>query len=605
MSSRSHGWVGWSAVAVLLGCQGEVAPGPAVRFSLDNAALRADIRQIQLVGYRDQGLRCDGDTLSGTPTEDPAVTVPIDVSSFGTTFPAAAGAWVFYVLAGNDDFRWDGLKPLAEGCLAADIVAGSSPELEIRLHDLRPDYCGDGTLDPGEDCDRGPDVLGDDCAPNCTWETGVCGNGLLDIDETCDDGGTAAGDGCDENCQTEPFAVNRQYREEEQTTPRIAAGVDASGNDGFVVAWTDSSREFGSDQRPPGIVFGFFDERGQPTANPAGGLVEYWVNRRLYEGNQSQPSVAWSSAGTLVTFVFFQASDFDAYMMAYGTNRVALFSDERHVPSSWSGVNEQQAVVGSHPDHDGYVVVWTTGTAPSRRGTLRLLDGGAEPRTDDIPFETTASGDDFLPAVAVRADGSFAVAWAQGASTEADIRLARFDASGTPAGVAETVTSATGSQTEPSLAFDDDGRLLVTWVDSGSSAIRGRLYPPTGAAEAEFAISTRGFTTGAAESGRVTSAVAAVDGTFFVVWGAQNDFSVRGRLVTGTTAFTRNGVTGDDGEFEISRPGMQPSRARVAIVHSDAATTYSGVAMVVWQDLDDFGGADPLGGIRGRLLPVP
>ena len=599
MSSRLRGWAGWSAAIVLLGCQTEVAPGPAVRFSLDNAALRDEIRQIHLSGYRDRGLDCAGHTLSGTPPATPDTDLPIAASSFGATFLAAAGDWVFHVTAGNDLFPLGGPKRLAEGCVRVAIEAGSAPEIEIRLHDLRLDYCGDGTLDPGEDCDRGPDVPGDDCAADCTFEEGICGNSLVDADETCDDGNSVAGDGCDADCQTETFVVAHQYLADDQTTPRIAAGVDASGNGGFAVTWTDGSGLAGSDPRPPGVVFGFFGERGQPTANPVGGFVEFWVNRRLFDGNQSLPSVAWSSAGTLVTFLYSRTGDFDTYMMAYGAGRAPLWTDERHVPSSWSGVNEQPAVVGSHPEHDGYVVVWTVGAAPSRRGLLRVLDGAAEPLTDDIPFQDLASGDDFLPAVAVAADGSFAVAWAQGTTTDADIMLARFAAAGTPVGMPAAVTTAGGAQTEPSLAFDESGRLLVAWADlAAPAAVRGRLYPATGAAGEEFAVSTTSFGTGAAESGRITSSVAAVGGTFLVVWAAQNDSVVRGRLVTDAATFGRNRLTATDGEFTLAGPPTLPSRARAAI-------TPGGVAMVVWQDRDDFGGADPLGGIRGRIFPVP
>lgn len=590
--------MGWWVAIVLLGCQGESGTDPAVRFSLDNEALRDEIRQINLAGYRNQGVTCADHALSGTPAGEPEVVLPIAVTSFGATFPAAAGDWVFHVVAGNDLFPVASPKPLAEGCTAANVAAGSTPEIEIRLHDLRPDYCQDGTLDPGEQCDRGPDVAGDDCASDCTFEVGVCGNGTVDSTETCDDGGTVAGDGCDDHCQTEAFVVNRRFIEDEQTAPRVAAGVDASGQNGFVVAWTDNSGRAGSDSRPPGVVFGFYNERGDSTANPVGGFTEYLVNQHLLMGSQSQPSVGWSSEGTLVTFLDSKAGDFDVYMMGYGPTRALLWTDERHVPSAWSGVNEQYGTVGSHPEHDGYVVAWVAGSSPARRGMLRLLDGQGEALTGDVPFEDPSLGDDFLPAVAVRGDGSSAVAWAQGTTADANIRLARFTAAGAPSGAGETVTSAAGLQTEPSLAFDAAGRLLVVWVDVPTASIRGRLYPPAGAAEAEFAISTGGFTTGAAEAGRVTTSVAAGEGVFFVVWAAQNDSVVRGRLVTGTDAFARNRVTADEGEFQLAGPPRLPSRARVAI-------TRGGVALVVWQDRDDFGGLDAAGGIRGRLLPVP
>ncbi len=86
--------------------------------------------------------------------------------------------------------------------------------------------CGDGYLDPGEECDP-PD--GENCDDECQWICGdgvvqpgedcdppdgvtcdddcqripTCGDGFLDPGEECDDGGTTPGDGCDENCQIE------------------------------------------------------------------------------------------------------------------------------------------------------------------------------------------------------------------------------------------------------------------------------------------------------------------------------------------------------------------------------------------------------------------
>src|SRR5262249_8555592 len=62
--------------------------------------------------------------------------------------------------------------------------------------------CGNGILEPGEQCDDGNVVAGDGCGPTCHFE--VCGNGIVDPGEQCDDGNTAAGDGCSPTCQREP-----------------------------------------------------------------------------------------------------------------------------------------------------------------------------------------------------------------------------------------------------------------------------------------------------------------------------------------------------------------------------------------------------------------
>ena len=64
--------------------------------------------------------------------------------------------------------------------------------------------CGDGAVDPGEECDNGnrnstsPDAL---CRPDCSLAR--CGDGIRDAGEECDDGNRKNGDGCDIRCANE------------------------------------------------------------------------------------------------------------------------------------------------------------------------------------------------------------------------------------------------------------------------------------------------------------------------------------------------------------------------------------------------------------------
>ncbi|MBI5507985.1 MAG: DUF4215 domain-containing protein [Deltaproteobacteria bacterium] len=62
--------------------------------------------------------------------------------------------------------------------------------------------CGDGQVGGAETCDDGNTVSGDGCRGNCTLEN-VCGDGLVDSQEQCDDGNTSPGDGCDGSCRIE------------------------------------------------------------------------------------------------------------------------------------------------------------------------------------------------------------------------------------------------------------------------------------------------------------------------------------------------------------------------------------------------------------------
>ncbi len=64
--------------------------------------------------------------------------------------------------------------------------------------------CGNGIVEPGEQCDDGNQTSGDGCSADCKSNE-TCGNGVVDEDrgEQCDDGNHIAHDGCDSTCQSE------------------------------------------------------------------------------------------------------------------------------------------------------------------------------------------------------------------------------------------------------------------------------------------------------------------------------------------------------------------------------------------------------------------
>jgi len=62
-----------------------------------------------------------------------------------------------------------------------------------------PVGCGNGTVEPGEQCDDSNNVSGDGCDANCTPTR--CGNGILTEGEQCDDGNSDDADCCSNSCQ--------------------------------------------------------------------------------------------------------------------------------------------------------------------------------------------------------------------------------------------------------------------------------------------------------------------------------------------------------------------------------------------------------------------
>jgi cysteine-rich repeat protein len=72
--------------------------------------------------------------------------------------------------------------------------------------------CGDGQMQPGEECDDGNTTNGDTCEANCTLPR--CGNAILDRNERCDDGTETAS--CNANCTVSACGdgfLNRQAGE--------------------------------------------------------------------------------------------------------------------------------------------------------------------------------------------------------------------------------------------------------------------------------------------------------------------------------------------------------------------------------------------------------
>jgi cysteine-rich repeat protein len=91
--------------------------------------------------------------------------------------------------------------------VTCDVSTAGSIYFDIKTQAIRycaggvwksiSDTCGNGILDPSEECDDGNNTNGDGCSATCT---SVCGDGKLVGKEECDDGNAANGDGCSSTC---------------------------------------------------------------------------------------------------------------------------------------------------------------------------------------------------------------------------------------------------------------------------------------------------------------------------------------------------------------------------------------------------------------------
>ena len=90
--------------------------------------------------------------------------------------------------------------------------------------------CGNGIIDPGEQCDDGNTVDHDGCTSNCIIE-GFCGNSTVEPSEECDDGNYKDGDGCSRECQLEKGCGNGRLEVGEQCDDdNVVSGDGCSGD---------------------------------------------------------------------------------------------------------------------------------------------------------------------------------------------------------------------------------------------------------------------------------------------------------------------------------------------------------------------------------------
>jgi cysteine-rich repeat protein len=94
-----------------------------------------------------------------------------------------------------------------ELCPTICNVVEKDPKAHIRLRVACAPVCGNGALEPGEECDDGNTRGGDTCSATCAT-LDLCGNDRVDSGEECDDGNTSSGDGCSVGCSVESGCGN-------------------------------------------------------------------------------------------------------------------------------------------------------------------------------------------------------------------------------------------------------------------------------------------------------------------------------------------------------------------------------------------------------------
>ncbi|MFH2006363.1 MAG: myxococcus cysteine-rich repeat containing protein [bacterium] len=351
-----------------------------------------------------------------------------------------------------------------------------------------------------DDVTVGPDVLLPDTSVPDAYVPG-CGNGTLDDGELCDDGNQVSGDGCNASCT-------------------MADGYDMVG-----AAFTD--------------------------------------------GDQLVPRVTLAGAALVMTW------------------------------EDWGGIDPAGA--------GARVRTFTTDGAPQSLPTIGS--------TLDFPANTTSTGDQFDVAVAGHTDGRFIVVWTDASGTGGggtDVRAQLFEADGSrivnpQTGPADFVVNSTptGTQQQPSVAVNDNGLILVVWSDDSATgadtsgwAVRGRLFDFTGTPQVNLETgSVDDFLVNQSTGGNQYRPAVSANGAvgWGVVWTDDTNMDGNGTGIVG-------GAFGAYGDHSLTADVLINTTTTGSQDHPEIATQPATGYVVVWTD-DSRGADDPyFRGVRGRVF---
>ena len=250
-----------------------------------------------------------------------------------------------------------------------------------------------------------------------------------------------------------------------RTDPSV--GMDADGD--FVVTWQTSFRD-------GAVGLAVVGQRYNAAGAVQGG--EFVVNT-FSTGDQSAPSVSLDADGDFV--VAWQSAGQDGAGLAvfarrYDNAGVAAPQGEFRV-NTYTTSDQQNPSVDLDADGD-FVVAWESNgqddfgldVFAQRYNRVGVAQG------TEFLVNTSSTNARFAPSVGLDADGDFAVTWT-GVGQDGDgagVYARRYGALGTADGAEFRVnTTTTGDQTAPGVALDDTGDMVVAWQGAGSTPFSG------------------------------------------------------------------------------------------------------------------------------------
>jgi hypothetical protein len=294
-----------------------------------------------------------------------------------------------------------------------------------------------------------------------------------------------------------------------QHRPDIAIAANGS----FVITWASYFQD-GDDY---GIYFQQFDAAGVKMGN------EEAVNITT-AFPQDHPSIAMNANGDFaIAWLTFDQTlwSWNTFMRLFDNNGVAQTAE---IVAHQETNNDQRDIDIAMDSTGNIVAVWASDFQDgSGKGVFtRLFDTTGTPITNDIQVNQGVLNDQYLPAVAMTANGQFAVTWI---SQDQDgdgkgIYVRQFDATGSPMGIETNVNTdyTGGDQVDPDIAVDTAGNFTVAWKSWGQdfdnyAVIAKRFYANGTPVGPEFIVNTYTISSQGEPAVAMTQ-----NGNFTVVW---------------------------------------------------------------------------------------
>ena len=270
------------------------------------------------------------------------------------------------------------------------------------------------------------------------------------------------------------------------TQYRVTVAMNASG--AFVVAWESDGQD--------GSGLGVYAQRYDASGVAQGGEVRINQQTSL---DQGKPSVAIDSAGKFIVTWTSDGQDgsgFGVYARRFGADGSALGNEFR---VNTTTANDQQHSSVALNDNGDFVIAWQGQDSNGLGDYCQRFNGAGVAQGVEFRVNTTTASDQDYPSVAMAASGDFVVAWSSlsqdgsGWGTYAQ----RYSAAGVAQGGEFRVnTTTSGDQDFPTVAMDSRGNFLVSWESqnqdaSASWGVYARMYDKTGTAQSgEMLINT-------------------------------------------------------------------------------------------------------------------